>query len=84
MDQFRPYSVCLSKRGKLKRKVDKTVAHRDHLHIGMTKRGAAKRSVLDALSARAGSGSPGSRDHTSASPRCSPLRCSERSTPSRT
>ena len=44
MDRFRPYSACLSKRGKLKRKVDKTVAHRDHLHIGMTKRGAAKKT----------------------------------------
>ncbi|RKQ86767.1 hypothetical protein C8N24_4782 [Solirubrobacter pauli] len=44
MPQFRPYSPCLSKRGKLKRKVDKTIAHRDHLHIGMTKRGAAKQT----------------------------------------
>lgn len=44
MPQFRPYSPCLSKRGKLKRKVDKTIAHRDHLHIGMTKRGAAKKT----------------------------------------
>ena len=34
----------LSKRGKLRRKVDKTVAHRDHLHIGLTKAGAAKRT----------------------------------------
>lgn len=44
MPQFRPYSPCLSKRGKRKRKVDKTIAHRDHLHIGMTKRGAAKKT----------------------------------------
>ena len=29
------------KRGKLKRKVNATIAHRDHVHIGMTKRGAA-------------------------------------------
>jgi len=42
MSQFRPYSPCLSKRGKLRRKVDKTIAHRNHLHIGMTKAGAAK------------------------------------------
>ena len=42
MSQFRPYSPCLSKRGKLRRKVDKTIAHRNHLHIGMTKPGAAK------------------------------------------
>jgi hypothetical protein len=32
------------KHGKLKRKVDQTVAHRDHVHIGMTKRGAAART----------------------------------------
>ena len=44
MAQFRPYSPCLSKRGKLRRKVDKTIAHRDHLHIGLTKAGAAKRT----------------------------------------
>jgi hypothetical protein len=44
MDRFRPYSPCLSKRGKLRRKVNKTVAHRDHLHIGMTKAGAAKKT----------------------------------------
>jgi hypothetical protein len=44
MSQFRPYSACLSKRGKLRRKVDKTIAHRNHLHIGMTKAGAAKKT----------------------------------------
>jgi hypothetical protein len=44
MEQFRPYSVCLSKRGKLKKRVDKTLAHRDHLHIGLTKAGAAKKT----------------------------------------
>ena len=44
MDQARPYGPCLSKRGKLRRKVDKTVAHRNHLHIGLTKAGAAKRT----------------------------------------
>ena len=31
-------------RGKHKRKLDKTVAHRDHVHIGMTKLGAAART----------------------------------------
>jgi hypothetical protein len=44
MSQFRPYSVCLSRRGKLKKHVDKTLAHRDHLHIGLTKAGAAKKT----------------------------------------
>ena len=44
MAQFRPYSPCLSKNGKVQRNVNKTIAHRDHLHIGMTKAGAAKRT----------------------------------------
>jgi hypothetical protein len=44
MQTYRPYSPCLSKRGNLRRKVDKTIAHRNHLHIGMTKAGAAKRT----------------------------------------
>jgi hypothetical protein len=44
MSQFHPYSPCLSKRGKLRRKVDKTIAHRNHLHIGMTKAAAAKQT----------------------------------------
>jgi hypothetical protein len=44
MPQFRPYGPCLSKRGKVRRSVNKTIAHRDHLHIGMTKAGAAKKT----------------------------------------
>ena len=40
MTEFRPYSACVTKRGKLRKRVNKTVAHRDHIHIGMTKRGA--------------------------------------------
>jgi hypothetical protein len=44
MTQFSPYSPCYGKRGKLKRKVDVTIAHRDHVHIGMTRRGAAART----------------------------------------
>ncbi len=44
MQTYRPYSPCLSKRGRLRRKVDKTLAHRNHVHIGMTKAGAAKRT----------------------------------------
>ena len=41
MTQFTEYRPCYGKRGKLKRNVNKTIAHRDHVHIGMTKRGAA-------------------------------------------
>jgi hypothetical protein len=44
MSDFQPYSVCYSKRGKLRKHVDKTVAHRDHVHIGMTKAGAKART----------------------------------------
>ena len=44
MTQFEPYGACYSKRGKLRKKVDATVAHRDHVHIGMTKAGAAART----------------------------------------
>ena len=44
MEQFKPYSPCLSKGGRVRKGVDKTTAHRDHLHIGMTKAGAAKKT----------------------------------------
>jgi len=44
MTQFSEYDPCYGKHGKLKRKVNATVAHRDHVHIGMTKRGAAART----------------------------------------
>jgi hypothetical protein len=44
MTQFTEYRPCYGKRGKLKRKLNKTIAHRDHVHIGMTKRGAAART----------------------------------------
>ena len=44
MDQVRDYSPCLSKRGKVRKHVNKTIAHRDHLHIGLTKAGAAKKT----------------------------------------
>ena len=44
MDTFRNYSPCLSKRGRVRRHVNKTIAHRDHLHIGLTKAGAAKKT----------------------------------------
>ena len=49
-----PVQPCLSKRGKLGRKVDKTVAHRNHLHIGLTKAGAAKRTSFWTRSAARG------------------------------
>jgi hypothetical protein len=36
------YSPCYSKRGKRRRHVNATVAHLDHIHIGLNKMGAAR------------------------------------------
>jgi hypothetical protein len=44
MSEFQPYRICYGKRGKLRKNVNKTVAHRDHVHIGMTKAGAAAKT----------------------------------------
>jgi hypothetical protein len=44
MPNFAPYSACYTKRGKRRRFVDRTTAHRDHLHLGMSKAGAAART----------------------------------------
>lgn len=49
MTQFIEYSPCYGKRGKLKRRLNKTIAHRDHVHIGMTKRGAAAQTSFWSL-----------------------------------
>src|SRR3712207_2584067 len=40
MTQFRPYRLCYRKDGRLKKHVNVTAAHRDHIHFGMTKAGA--------------------------------------------
>jgi len=59
MTSFKPYTPCYSKRGKLRKKVGKTLAHRDHLHIGMTKAGAAGRtSFWTRASDEGGAGDP--------------------------
>lgn len=45
MDEFRDYRDCFGKDGVTRRrKVSATVAHRDHIHIGMTKAGAMGRT----------------------------------------
>jgi hypothetical protein len=44
MTEFGPYDPCFTKRGKPRKKVNATVAHRDHVHIGMTKDGAMART----------------------------------------
>jgi hypothetical protein len=41
MTDLQPYRPCYGKRGKPRKHVDVTVAHRDHVHVGMTKAGAA-------------------------------------------
>jgi hypothetical protein len=44
MEAMGPYSPCYGKRGRLRRRLNTTVAHRDHVHLGMTKAGAAART----------------------------------------
>jgi hypothetical protein len=39
-----PYSLCFDRKGKKRKKVNVTLAHRDHVHIGLTKAGARKRT----------------------------------------
>ena len=42
MAAFSPYAACFDKRGKRTKGVSATVAHRDHIHFGFTKPGAAR------------------------------------------
>ena len=44
MDDFKPYSPCFNENGERRKHVDPTVGHLNHLHIGMSKAGAAKRT----------------------------------------
>jgi hypothetical protein len=44
MPDFRPYSVCLNKHGKARKHVNVTLAHRDHIHFGLSKAGAAAKT----------------------------------------
>jgi hypothetical protein len=44
MENFRDYSPCFTRKGKPRRRVDVTVAHRDHIHFGLSKDGAAART----------------------------------------
>ena len=43
-DGMRPYSVCLNGDGDLRRRVDPTLAHRNHIHVGLSFAGAAMRT----------------------------------------
>src|SRR3954447_20659156 len=40
-EDFSKYPDCYSKHGELKKHVDPTIGHRDHVHFGFSKRGAA-------------------------------------------
>lgn len=44
MQDFTPYSPCFGKNGQRRRHVDPTIGHLNHLHIGMSKAGAARRT----------------------------------------
>ena len=44
MTEFKPYAPCVTKGGRLRKRVDPTVAHRNHVHFGLTKAGAAART----------------------------------------
>lgn len=50
MVEFGPYGPCVNKHGQVRRHINPTVAHRDHLHIGLTKEGAMGRSSFWAAS----------------------------------
>ncbi|HEY3021835.1 MAG TPA: hypothetical protein VGJ32_16670 [Solirubrobacteraceae bacterium] len=41
---FGPYAPCYGKRGRLRKRVDPTIAHRNHIHFGISRRGAAART----------------------------------------
>ena len=44
MQNFEKYGYCYGRSGKLRKHLDPTAAHRNHVHIGMTKRGAAAKT----------------------------------------
>jgi hypothetical protein len=46
MDQFKAYAPCVNKHGDLRRRVNVTVAHRDHIHFGLSKDGARARTTF--------------------------------------
>ncbi len=43
-DSLGPYSYCYRRDGKLRRHLDRTAAHRDHVHIELNWAGALKRT----------------------------------------
>lgn len=43
-DGMDDYSVCFTERGKRRKGVSPTLAHRDHMHLGLSRAGAARRT----------------------------------------
>lgn len=39
-----PYSLCVDRKGRKRKKVNVTLAHRDHIHIGLSRAGARRRT----------------------------------------
>ncbi|HEV2812132.1 MAG TPA: hypothetical protein VGW10_02670 [Solirubrobacteraceae bacterium] len=46
MTDFKKYSACFKEDGRPNKKVDRTTAHRDHIHFGLSKAGAAGRTTF--------------------------------------
>jgi hypothetical protein len=44
MTEFLEYPPCFNSHGTRRRHVDPTVAHRNHVHLGLTRAGSAKRT----------------------------------------
>ncbi len=42
--EFSRYGACFTRAGKRRRRVDATVGHLDHVHVGLTRAGAARRT----------------------------------------
>jgi hypothetical protein len=45
-DAMEPYSTCLDRRGRPRKNVNVTLAHRDHVHIGLNLAGARERTTF--------------------------------------
>jgi hypothetical protein len=45
MQEFIPYRPCFNKHGEPRRRVDPTTAHRNHIHFGLSKDGAMRRTT---------------------------------------
>jgi hypothetical protein len=43
-DEMGNYSACFTERGKRRKRVNRTAAHMDHIHIGLSRAGARKRT----------------------------------------